>query len=88
MQSTYEKSESFPDISKLNLFLKILRQEGLETKVNICVFNVFSEYNSYLLTLDHLWSCTGFPILSVPVFLLLIVGGLSRSLSSFPRIQI
>lgn len=54
MQSTYEKSEYFPDISKLNLFLKILRQEGLETKVNICVFHFFSEYNSYLLTLDHL----------------------------------
>lgn len=33
MQSTYEKSEPFPDISKLNLFLKILRLEGLETEV-------------------------------------------------------
>lgn len=41
MQSTYEKSEPFPDISKLNLFLKILRQEGLETKFNICFFNFF-----------------------------------------------
>lgn len=66
MQSTCEKGEPFPDIPKLNLFSKILREEGLETKFSICLFNFFSEYNSYLLTLDYLWLCTGFPMAPNP----------------------